>query len=430
MYAKNLREQLPRLADQMNAIVNKAKTENNRGLSSEERESFHKLESDYSNLEDSIKIAEKTQNIVDELSKSDGKITELQTEQLRDEFRTNPKAKAESARDKAFKNYVRKGINDISAEDRNLLSLHPITNAQTVTTTGGGYLIPSGFADTLESAMKWFGGIEGTVKIITTETGQPIPFPSENDTTNKGRILGINTQATETDLVFGQPITLNAYNASSDAILVPEALIQDSYFDLDTYIATALGIRLGRNLNYYATVGTGSSQPTGIVVAATAAGNVTTFSTGGTTAITYANLVDIEHSVDPAYRNNSTWMFSDAVLKTLKKLVDGNNRPLWQPGLTSSFREGAGVDTIKPLVLDHSYAINQDVSVPAANAYSIVFGDLSKFIVRKVGGIRMYRLMERYRDYDQTGYLAFMRYDSNLLDAGTLPVAVARQSAT
>ena len=71
-----------------------------------------------------------------------------------------------------------------------------------------------------------------------------MPWPTVNDTTNMGRILGVNTQVTETDLVFGQ-VTFNAYIFTSDSILVPLALIEDSYFNLDTYIAKALGMRLG-----------------------------------------------------------------------------------------------------------------------------------------------------------------------------------------
>jgi hypothetical protein len=117
------------------------------------------------------------------------------------------------------------------------------------------------------------------------------------------------------------------------------------------------------------TVGSGSNEPMGIVTAAVAAGNVTTFATGNTATIGYTDLVNVEHSVDPSYRYNASsyWMFSDAVLKVLKKLLDGQNRPLWQPGLSASFREGAGYQAgqdgqspaggMRPTVLDHPYAL-------------------------------------------------------------------------
>jgi HK97 family phage major capsid protein len=282
--------------------------------------------------------------------------------------------------------------------------------------------------------MKWYGGIEGVVGEFATATGNPWPWPTVNDTTNKGRIIGQDVQVTETDFVFGQ-VTFNAYIGSSDLVLIPLALMEDSYFDMDALTARLLGIRLGRLLNNMCTIGTGSAQPTGIVTAAVAAGNTYQCPTGETASIAYSDLVNLEHSVDPDYRYqpSTRWMFPDLMLKLLKKLVDGNNRPLWQPGLTASFREGAAVDLIaaKPTVLDHPYVINQDMAAPAANAYTMLFGDMSTFKLRRVaGGLTLLRLVERYADYLQVGFIAFMRFDSNLIDAGTHPVAVLQQSAS
>lgn len=306
---------------------------------------------------------------------------------------------------------------------------------KTLTTSGGGYLIPTGFSDQLERALKWYGGILGNVGEFTTETGNPVPWPSVNDTTNKGRILGVNSQLTETDFVFGQPVTFNAWIFTSDSVLLPLALIEDSYFNLDEYIAQALGTRLGRSINQFCTTGTGSNQPMGIVTAAVASGNTVTFATGSTTTVGYPDLVNWLHAVDPAYRAAPTakWMFADSTLKVLRKLVDGNNRPLWQPALGAGFGGlGAGFGGGFPeTILDKPYVINQDMATMAANADSILFGDLSKYKVRRVAsGTTVMRLVERYADYLQVGYLGFMRLDGNQVDAGTHPIAVGVNSAT
>ena len=259
--------------------------------------------------------------------------------------------------------------------------------------------------------------------------------PTVNDTANKGRIIGQNVQVTETDLVFGQ-VTFNAYIASSDLVLVPTALFEDAYFDLDKLVARLLGIRLGRLLNFQCTVGTGSGGPTGIVTGVAAAGNVVQLPTGETASISYGDLVNIEGAVDPAYRYNPStyWMFSDAMLKILKKLVDGNNRPLWIPAISSSFREGAGIQDLvatQPTILDHKYIINSDLATPAASQYTMLFGDMSTFKVRKVAsGTTVLRLVERYADYAQIGYLGFMRFDSNYLYAGAPSIVVVQQSAS
>jgi HK97 family phage major capsid protein len=432
-YAKEMRESLARLAAQMRGIVDKAKNENNRGLTSEEREQFHNLEADYSGLEDSIKIAEKSDSILNHLKGSEPSQV---ADGLRDEFRTTPKEQREKTpQDKAFAKYLRNGMGALSAEEQKFMNFVPIQNTMsTGTGSQGGYAIPQGFSKMLEEAKKWFGGIDGTVEKFNTETGATFPWPTLNDTANSGRIIGQNVQVTQTDPAFGQ-VSFSAYIGSSDLVLVPLALMQDSYFNLDALIARLLGTRLGRLYNTKCTVGSGTNEPTGIVTASNTAGNTVAFATGSTTSISYNQLVDVEHAVDPAYRYNpaTRWMFSDAMLKVIKKLVDSQNRPLWQPGLSASFRDGAAVDLIaaKPTILDHPYVINQDVAVPAANAKSILFGDLSTFKVREVaGGTTVMRLTERYADFLQVGFIAFQRFDSNLVDAGTHPIALGIQSAT
>jgi HK97 family phage major capsid protein len=396
MYHIELRNQLGRISDQLNAMTTKCEREGNRGLTADEREKFDKLADEYANIEGSIKRAEKADKISADLSRTlelGGPIIGHGLEELQDAYRLSPadareRKRASDPHAKAFTAFLRGGIENLDADSRQIMasrflsngSTGKIMNAQSTTTTQGGYLIPQGFSEQLEEAMKWFGGIEGTVGKFTTDSGNPLPWPTTNDTTNRGRIIGQNVQVSETDITFGQ-VTFSAYIGTSDLVLVPLALIEDSYFDIDALAADMLGTRLGRLYNWKCTVGTGSGEPNGIVTAAVAAGNINTFATGETTTMVYNDLVNIEHSVDPAYRNNpsSYWMFSDAVLKGLKKLVDTAGRPLWQPGLTASFREGARVNMTpgQPTILDHPYVINSDMATPAANSYSILFGDLS-----------------------------------------------------
>lgn len=462
--SQQLREQQARVESQMEALLAKIDAEK-RGLNTEERTQWSNMVSEHNRFDTEIAaakaeedsasngdqvIAQMRARIADGKRPSNaGKIADIVIDGVPlDEYRLTPKAVR--ARNKAFEsdpharafhNYLTQdrsfgdGLDGLSQEDRAILARMTIKNAQSgAVGSQGGYLIPQGFSDNLFEAMKWFGGIDGVVGEFETGSGNPYPWPTINDTSNKGRIIGQNVQAAETDFVFGQ-VTFNAYIGSSDLVLIPIALMEDSYFDMDGLTARLLGIRLGRLLNWKGTVGTGSAEPTGIVNASVTAGNILTLTTGNTASIAYANLVDLEHSVDPAYRYNPStrWMFSDTMLKLIKKLVDGQSRPLWQPGLTASFREGAAVnlEASKPTILDHPYIINQDMAVPAANAYSMLFGDLDTYKIRKVaGGVTVMRLVERYADYLQVGFIAFMRFDGNLIDAGTHPVAVLQQSAT
>ncbi len=432
-YAKALRENLDRIATQMKAMVTTAEKDSNRGFTAEEVVKYHAMVADYDGIEASIKIAERTETIGNDLRN-------VSRDQAINEFPVNDEVEKEKnaqIHSRAFSKYLRNGMERMDADEKQFMQrsfLSNIQNAQSTTTTQGGYLVPQGFSGQLEEAKKWFGGIDGVVGKFQTASGNPWPWPTLNDTSNKGRIIGQNVQVTETDLVFGQ-VTFNAYIGSSDLVLIPLALMEDSYFDIDGLIARLLGTRLGRLYNQQCTVGSGSGAPTGIVTAAVTAGSTYTFPTGNTTGLPYASLVNVEHTVDPAYRYqpSSRWMFADAQLKVLKLLVDGNARPLWQPGLTASFREGAAVDITAsmPTILDHPYIVNQDMAVPAANADSLLFGDMSTFKVREVaGGTTVLRLVERYADYLQIGFIAFQRFDSQLVDAGTHPIAIGVNSAS
>jgi HK97 family phage major capsid protein len=176
------------------------------------------------------------------------------------------------------------------------------------------------------------------------------------------------------------------------------------------FLGSALGTRIGRITNRDFTLGTGSANPNGIVNAATLG---KTGATGQQASVIYGDLVDLEHSVDPAYRAGARFMMHDQSLKVIKKLVDSQGRPLWMPGLV-----GGAPDTI----LGYPFTINQDLATMATSAKSILFGDFSKYIIRDVAEVSVLRLDERFAEFHQVAFLAFARVDGDLLDAGTNPV--------
>jgi HK97 family phage major capsid protein len=250
--------------------------------------------------------------------------------------------------------------------------------------------------------------------VIRTDSGADLPIPTSDDTSNKGAILSENTQASEVDITFGQ-IVLQSFKYSSKYVLVSVELLQDSSINVAEFIGKALGERIGRITNDHFTTGDASSKPNGIVTAAGAGVTATAL----TATTTYDNVVDLVHSVDPAYRDKGKFMFHDGGLKMLKKIKvlqysgDTTGVPLWSPGLAPG-----APDTI----LGYPYVINQSMTTPATGVKSILFGDFSKYLIRDVRDVTLLRLDERFADYHQVGFLAFSRHDGDLLDAGTDPV--------
>ncbi len=212
------------------------------------------------------------------------------------------------------------------------------------------------------------------------------------------------------DVEFGQ-LVLNAFKFTSKKVLVSLELMQDSNENLADVIGAALGERIGRITNDYFTTGTGSSEPKGIVTAATTSGTTLAAKTP-----TYIELVATEAGVDPAYRPGAGWMFPDTELQEIKKIVETTTgRPIWLPNMA-----GGAPDTI----LGYPYFVNQSMAAAAStgSGKSILFGQLSKYIVRDVRDVTLLRLDELYAEYYQVAFVAFSRHDGDLLDAGTHPV--------
>lgn len=314
----------------------------------------------------------------------------------------------------AFSSYVRRGITGLGAEDLSLLQRGFVSGdelrAQGIASgAAGGFLVPEGFRGVLVETMKFFGAVRAVAGNITTASGAPLPWPTSDDTGNEGAYLAENVQATELDMVLGQK-QLDAHMITSRIVRASFQLIQDSAFDLDAWLPRKLGERIGRRENRAFTVGTGTAEPQGAVTGATV--GVTT-AAGQLTSITFDNLIDLEHSVDVAYRNErSAYMFHDLTLASLRKVKDADGRPLWQPSM-----QVGEASTIN----GRRYVVNNHMATMAASARSVVFGDFQAgYIIRDVRDIGLLRLTERYADFLQVGFLAFARHDGKVDDAGAI----------
>lgn len=286
-----------------------------------------------------------------------------------------------------------------------------LSSSSTSSPVDGQYTVANEMMKPLERALLAFGGMRRFSTIWRTATGADLPIPTSNDTSNVGEIIGQNSPVNQQDVAFSQ-LVLQAFKYSSKMILVPVELLQDSSVNIAEYLGSALGERIGRITNTHFTTGDASEKPNGIVTASTASGTQLAAKTP-----TLAEMVAIQHAVDPAYREQGCqWMFHDSMLAEIKKIVDADSgRPIWMNSMA-----GGVPDTI----LGDPYVVNQAVAAAAASgaAKSIIYGALSKYIIRDVRDITLLRLDERFADYHQVAFLAFSRHDGDLLDAGTHPV--------
>jgi HK97 family phage major capsid protein len=410
---QELRERRANVWSQMKEVIDLAEREG-RDLSAEERAKYDNAEKDLDKLGEDINLREKHEEREREFSQVDrrelvpargrgrGEGAGAAAKAYEDVFtavRAPRRRPTQRAADPAT---LETGIADIGDEARAL---------GIGTNTAGGYTVPAGFRDELIRTTKTYGGMLDNATVLQTDSGQSLPWPTVNDTGNVGAILAENTQLSQQDVVFGTA-TLGAYMYTSKLVLVSYQLLNDSAIDVDGTLRSLLAERIGRIWNTHFTTGTGTSQPTGLVTGATTG---VTGTTGQTTSVIYDNLVDLIHSIDPSYRNaNCKFMVADATLAAVRKLKDTQGHPLWQPSV-----QAGTPDTL----LAYPVVINQDMPVMAANAKSILFGDIrSAYVARIVNDVQIVRLNERYADFLQVGFFGFARADGTVQNANAIRV--------
>lgn len=354
---------------------------------------------------------------LDQIDASIRRITDLNEKVAKDALDQSVADRAEKLgvdnRDAGLKVYAKwlrggdKALNDQDwAVVRNTMS--------TTTSSEGGYTVATEVANSVLDALKAYGGMRAVANVIQTSMGNPMSFPTSDGTAEVGEIVAENVSASDADASFGTK-SLPVYKYSSKVVTVPFELLQDSNVDIEAFVRNRLVTRLGRITNTHFTTGTGSSQPTGVIIGATT-GVTAANSTSQVTAITYASLVDLQHSVDPAYRQlgNCRFMMNDASVKIIRKIVDGSSRPIFVPGYESGVPGGA-----PDRLLGDPIQVNQDVATMAASAKSIAYGDFSFYYIRDVMAIEMFRFTDSaFTKKGQVGFLAWMRSGGNLIDVG------------
>jgi len=342
--------------------------------------------------------------------------------------------------ERAFKSYLRHGVAGLNGEERrNLVETRVANDANALYTVGGasnaGYLVPQGFWHNLQTALKQFGGLLELANIVETSTGNPMPWPTVDPTSIVGNYVGAQgTQLGFQDYVFGQGM-MNAWTITSNVALASVEAINDSAFDIETFVRTRIGESIGRFVAAELYTGTGSSALLGLTTAITAygvktgaqggiyqpgaGGTVTKLGSG--TAVNkltsgtpgWDDIVGMTAKVDPAYRASGrcTWVMNDTTLWNIRSITDTQGHPLWNPNVQ------VGADD---RVYGYPVKIDQNagnISTTLNTVGGLLFGDFQTcMVVRQVNQASVMRLDERYADFLQVGFLGFVRMDSRAND--------------
>jgi len=384
-----LRGQRAELIKNATEIVEVAQKEG-RSLNAEEKSKFDAMEADARSIKEQIDIIERTAEMKKELAAN------------AEAREAAPKA----TRKGAFEKYLRNGMSSLNSNERSLMAELRGTSTQIAGTDSlGGFLVPQDFSNELDMATLFTGEVERLAKKLNTAGGALLDYPTINDTATDANLTSEAAAVTVQDMTFANA-QLSAYNYASQ-VRVSMQLLQDNAFDLNAFLAEAMGERIARATNGAFTTGTGSSQPQGIITGATL-GNTA----ASATAIAADDILDLIHSIDPSYRNKPTFglMAHDNVIAAIRALGLGsaNDFPIFIPSM-----EAGQPDKL----FGYNIYYNNDMeSAITTGKKTLLAADFSKFVVRSAGGVQMVRLNERYMDELEVGFVSYARKDSKVLD--------------
>ena len=278
---------------------------------------------------------------------------------------------------------------------------HEVVNAlQVGVESEGGYLAPDEYQRTLIEALEEQNIFRQLAHVISTSSGdRKIPVVA-----SKGTASWIDEEAAypESDDSFGQ-VSIGAYKLAT-MLKVSEELLNDSVFDLPSYIAREFARRIGAAEEEAFFTGNGTGKPTGILNAT--GGAETGVTAASATAITMDEVMDLYYSLRAPYRRNAVFIMNDSTIKAIRKLKNGNGDYLWQPSLTA----GQPDTLLGRPVYTSSY-----MPAIAAGNKTILFGDLGYYWVADRQGRSFKRLNELYAATGQVGFRVTQRVDGRLV---------------
>lgn len=388
-----LRGKRAQLIKDADAIVAAAQAEG-RSMTSEEKTKFEAIEADARGLKQEIDIIERNAEMKKELAANEGEARSAA-----------PKATASSA----FSKYLRHGMGSLNAQERSLMEKRGTSTQVVGTDSLGGFLVPQEFSNELDVATLFTGEVERLAKKLNTASGGLLDYPTVDDTATDAILTSEGGAVTTADMTFANK-QLSAYNYSS-LVKVSAQLLQDSAFDLNSFLVEAMGERIARATNAAFTTGDASSKPQGIVVGSSL-GNTA----AGATAITADDVLDLIYSIDASYRNKPSFglMAHDNIISAIRALGVGssNDYPIWQPGMAVGQPDR---------IFGVPVYVNNDMQSSIATATkTMIAADFSKYVVRNAGGVQFLRLNERFMNELEVGFIAYKRADGAVLNSAAV----------
>lgn len=275
-----------------------------------------------------------------------------------------------------------------------------------LTSGTGANVIPVSFRRTLVEYLIENAAIRQTnATVLVTQSGEALRIPKVTALPTGG-IIAEAALKTESDPTFAQ-VTLDAYKYAR-LVQLSEEFVQDEVVNVLDFLARAFGQALGNASGAHFVTGTGTNEPRGVQVAASAG---VTGGAGTGTSVTGDLLIDLMHSVVSGYRSQSYWFMKDSTAASVRKLKTTDGQYIWQTGLQAGMPD---------LLLGRPVVTDPNMPAMAVNAKSILFGDFRGYFIRDVGSFRFERSDDFAFANDLVTFRAVLRTDGDLVDENAI----------
>jgi HK97 family phage major capsid protein len=380
-YIKQQHEARNRAWEEAKALLDSAAAEN-RELSADENTKYENISADL----------DRRAQIIETL-KADADREVRAAEAMRGfEAQSQPVADKSVAKDEAevIRSLARGDIRSYEFEKRD------------VTKSSTGSPVPTSFYNRIIELARFVGPMLETSTILNTAGGENLQIPSLSAySATQGTATAEAAAFSEADPTFNEFVTLGAYKYGF-LIQVTRELVEDAGVDILGFLADQIGNTMGTTANSRLTLGTGTIMPNGIVTRA-GSGVAST-----ATSLAADDLISLVYSLDTVARRlpGSGFMMNANTVSAVRKLKDNAGQYLFSPSLSSEDRD---------LLLGHRIYENPAMSNVGSAVKSVIFGNLSSYFVRQVGGIRVDRSDDFAFNQDLITFRASVRLDGNLI---------------
>jgi HK97 family phage major capsid protein len=280
--------------------------------------------------------------------------------------------------------------------------------------SGGGFLVPQSLANMVVSAARARSPIAQLAQEWITQRGDTFAVPTAASHGTAAWVAESGAISPSDETIT--QVSLGAFKANTK-IIVSEELVQDEEVDLERFLASELGGRVGAlEAAAYAT-GDGSGKPTGAVSAASTY-TVSTAPTGNVTTFSRAAILQFYLALAPEYRPEASWIMHPTDFGNLS-VLEHTSGGLSFPSLQNS----------PPTLFGQRVYVDPALPSPAASAKSLLFGNMAlAYGVRRVRAISMQRQDELHADSGGIGFRLFTRVDAKPLLAAA--AIIGAHSAT